>query len=99
MKYDEGAAHPVSPAPTSLPILVGQREQGGMWQTSRARHTPIDRSRPNMETSVNAQIHRLIEVAHQRQLAQIAALSEAERDDVGTPERWSAKDHLAHTMY
>jgi len=49
--------------------------------------------------SVKTQLRRLIDLAHQRQLAQIAALPDAEREEAGTPERWSAKDHLAHTMY
>jgi len=52
-----------------------------------------------VENSVHTQLHHLINLAHERQLAQIAALPDAERDEIGTPERWSAKDHLAHTMY
>jgi hypothetical protein len=52
-----------------------------------------------VENSVKSQLRSLLEMAHERQLAQIAALSPAARDEVGTPERWSAKDHLAHTMY
>jgi hypothetical protein len=52
-----------------------------------------------VERSVRTQLHLLINLAHERQLAQIAALPEAERDEIGTPERWSAKDQLAHTMY
>lgn len=49
--------------------------------------------------SIKADLRRLIEHARERQLAQIAALPQAERDATGTPERWAAKDHLAHTMY
>jgi hypothetical protein len=41
----------------------------------------------------------LVERAHERQRAFIQGLSDAERVEVGTPERWSAKDHLAHTMF
>jgi DinB superfamily len=52
-----------------------------------------------VESSVHTQLHRLIDMAHERQLAQIAALSDAERDESGTSERWSAKDQFAHTMY
>lgn len=52
-----------------------------------------------MENSVKSHVRSLTEKAHQQQLAQIAALSDAERAGAGTPERWSAKDHLAHTMY
>ncbi len=52
-----------------------------------------------MDDSVKTQLRSLIDMTHERQLAQIAALSDAERDEIGTLERWSAKDHLAHTMY
>jgi hypothetical protein len=52
-----------------------------------------------VENSVKSQLRSLIDMAHQRQLAQIAALPDAERDEIGTPERWSAKDNLAHTMF
>ncbi len=52
-----------------------------------------------MENSSKTQLRRLIDMAHERQLAQIDALSAAERAESGAPERWSAKDHLAHTMF
>jgi tetratricopeptide (TPR) repeat protein len=52
-----------------------------------------------MQTAIKPQLRRLLEMAHQRQLAQIAALSDAARAEAGTPERWSVKDHLAHTTY
>ncbi len=52
-----------------------------------------------MNDGVKTPLRRLIELAHERQMAQVAALSDAERAEMGTPERWSAKDHLAHTMY
>jgi len=38
----------------------------------------------------------LLHQAHQASAAFVQALDETERTAVGTPERWSAKDHLAH---
>ncbi len=41
----------------------------------------------------------LIDRAYAAQNAWIASLSDAERELVGTPERWSAKDMLAHVTF
>lgn len=55
---------------------------------------------PSSQTpSTKSQLRQLIERTHQRQLAQLDALSPAEREAAGTSEQWSAKDTLAHTMY
>ena len=49
--------------------------------------------------STKSQLRQLIEESHQRQLAQIDALTPAERAATGTPQHWSAKDILAHALY
>jgi len=41
----------------------------------------------------------LLERAYEAQRAWIAALSDAERNTIGTPEQWSAKDILAHITF
>lgn len=50
-------------------------------------------------TPLISQLCRLLDFAHDRQLAQVTALSRDEREEVGTPDHWSAKDHLAHTVF
>jgi tetratricopeptide (TPR) repeat protein len=53
-----------------------------------------------METSpLKARLRSLLDLARERQLAQVAGLSASERDATGTLERWTAKDHLAHTIF
>lgn len=53
-----------------------------------------------MQTSpVKSQLRQLEEASHQRQLAQIDALSPSAREAIGTSEHWSAKDTLAHVLY
>ncbi len=53
-----------------------------------------------METSpLKARLRSLLDLARERQLAQVAGLSPSERDATGTLERWTAKDHLAHTIF
>ena len=49
--------------------------------------------------STKSQLRQLVEESHQRQLAQIGALTLAEREATGTPQHWSAKDTLAHVLY
>ena len=49
--------------------------------------------------STKSQLHQLVEESHQRQLAQVDALTPAEREATGTPQHWSAKDILAHVLY
>src|SRR5260221_9330599 len=53
-----------------------------------------------METSpLKARLRSLLDLARERQLAQVAGLSPSERDATGTLEHWTAKDHLAHTIF
>ncbi|HZC78322.1 MAG TPA: DinB family protein [Ktedonobacterales bacterium] len=53
-----------------------------------------------METSpLKARLRSLLDLARERQLAQVAGLPASERDATGTLERWTAKDHLAHTIF
>jgi len=48
---------------------------------------------------VKSRLLALLGRAHAEQRAFIDGLSDAERAEAGTPERWSAKDHVAHTMF
>jgi DinB superfamily len=41
----------------------------------------------------------LLRAAHRASTAFVQALDETERAAIGTPQRWSAKDHLAHMTY
>ena len=41
----------------------------------------------------------LLQQSHQASAEFVQALDEDERTAIGTPERWSAKDHLAHMTY
>jgi hypothetical protein len=50
------------------------------------------------ERPLKSQVLELLAYSHDQQQAFVAELSEAERAEVGTPEHWSAKDHIAHTM-
>lgn len=42
---------------------------------------------------------RLLDVAHLDELAFVERLDAEEREAVGTPGRWSARDHIAHVAY
>ena len=50
-------------------------------------------------TKVQAALIGLLERAYQAQSAWITGLSDAERNMLGTPEQWSAKDMLAHVVF
>jgi tetratricopeptide (TPR) repeat protein len=50
-------------------------------------------------TQVQAALLGLLERAYESQNAWIAGLSDAERNMLGTPEQWSAKDMLAHVTF
>src|SRR5258708_4004192 len=41
----------------------------------------------------------LLQQSHRASAAFVQALDESERTAIGTPERWSAKDHLAHMTF
>src|SRR6266581_9021305 len=41
----------------------------------------------------------LLQQSHRASAAFVQALDETERTAIGTPERWSAKDHLAHMTF
>ncbi len=50
-------------------------------------------------TAVQAALLSLLKRAHEAQRAWITQLSEAERNTIGTPEQWAAKDILAHVTF
>ncbi|MDQ2907394.1 MAG: rhodanese-like domain-containing protein [Ktedonobacteraceae bacterium] len=49
-------------------------------------------------TAMKSQILTLLHFARQQELAMVEALSEAERDAQGTPEKWVAKEYLANIL-
>ena len=48
---------------------------------------------------VKTSILDLLQQSHRASAAFVQALDETERTAIGTPERWSAKDHLAHMTF
>jgi hypothetical protein len=48
---------------------------------------------------MKATILDLLQQGHRASVAFVQALDESERAAIGTPQRWSAKDHLAHIAY
>ncbi len=51
------------------------------------------------DDTTKSKLVALLKTAHEEQRAFIAGLSDAQRSQVGTSERWSAKDNLAHIAF